>query len=501
MPSSDCFCRLLPISWFRWLTVAGAAGLLLTQWAIVSAQRTEVNAPTSAPPAPTLDAPAGSPEASERAPVELRRRAFLGTQLAPVTDETRKRQGLANGKGTEILKVFPNSTASAAKLREGDVIVGFGEFEIDSTAALLRRLAARQGGDEVQVEFFRDGKKQTRTLNLIEMPRESSDAYEVELGAVESTGGKLRTYVTRPKTEADQPPVRRPALMILPGIGQFTMEHLPGGDVAYHALIDDFARRGYVTLRVDKPGCGDSLGGPLADVDFETQLDGFRQGLQWLREQPDVDPERILLFGHSMGGVWAPLLAAEIPVRGIAVYGTIARTWIEYLLENNRRQFELAGVSAGDVDRQLMLEAQGLAFVYGEKLSPEETAAKNEHLAAWVESTFQEGKYFSGCHYKFFQQLADRALGEAWADFPGQVLSLWGEADFIAGSADHALIAEIVNRSHPGRAEYRILKGIDHNFNTAATPVESRSRFGQPGGRFNPQIVETLRAWSESLER
>jgi hypothetical protein len=43
-----------------------------------------------------------------------------------------------------------------------------------------------------------------------------------------------------------------------------------------------------------------------------------------------------------MGGVMAPLLASDVSVRGILVYGTITRTWFEYMLENTRRQMELA---------------------------------------------------------------------------------------------------------------------------------------------------------------
>ena len=45
----------------------------------------------------------------------------------------------------------------------------------------------------------------------------------------------------------------------------------------------------------------------------------------------------MFIFGHSMGGVFGPILASEIPIRGIAVYGTVAKTWTEYCLENWRR--------------------------------------------------------------------------------------------------------------------------------------------------------------------
>ena len=108
-----------------------------------------------------------------------------------------------------------------------------------------------------------------------------------------------------------------------------------------------------MTLRVDKPGCGDSEGGPARDVDFDTELDGYRQALKMLKARSDVDPDHVFIFGHSMGGVMAPLLAAEIPVQGMIVYGTIARTWSEYMLENIRRQMELADADPSAIDRDL----------------------------------------------------------------------------------------------------------------------------------------------------
>ena len=55
-------------------------------------------------------------------------------------------------------------------------------------------------------------------------------------------------------------------------------------------------------------------------------------GLNYSLKMPEIDSENIFLFGHSLGGVTAPLIAAEVPVRGIINYGSVATTWYEYLL-------------------------------------------------------------------------------------------------------------------------------------------------------------------------
>ena len=70
-------------------------------------------------------------------------------------------------------------------------------------------------------------------------------------------------------------------------------------------IAQDLARHGYVTLRVERPGCGDSEGGPLRDVDFDVELDGYLEALRALKQLDSVDADRVYLFGHSMGSYLA----------------------------------------------------------------------------------------------------------------------------------------------------------------------------------------------------
>jgi hypothetical protein len=313
---------------------------------------------------------------------------------------------------------------------------------------------------------------------------------------VDTKEGRLRTIVTKPNGGASG---KRPALFLIQGIGTFSIESIPGGFDGYSAIIDDFNARGFVTMRVDKPGCGDSEGRPLRDIDFDTQLEGFRAALKTLKADPDVDPARVLIFGHSMGGVWGPMIAESDPVRGIAVYGTVTKTWAEYMLANNRRQLALAGRTDAEIDETLRVQSDIEHYVYHQGLSPAEVGAKHPELKAVVDGTFQEGEYYSGCHYTFFRQLANKNVAAAWEKFPGRVLAAWGKSDFISAEDDHRLIAQIVNKQHPGHGEFVVLEGIDHVLNRAATPEESFAAHGKPGAAFNDLIVKTLREWSTKV--
>ncbi len=128
-----------------------------------------------------------------------------------------------------------------------------------------------------------------------------------------------------------------------------------------------------------------------------------------LKARGDVDAGRIFIFGHSMGRVMAPLLAAEVQIRGIIVYGTITRTLTEYLLENTRRQMELADSDPSAIDRDLRTSAALLTHLFTEKMAPKDIVAHYPHPRERLEQSVTEDNYFFDRNLTFFRQLADFA--------------------------------------------------------------------------------------------
>ena len=429
------------------------------------------------------------------APGGLKRRGMLGAQLGPLSKSAREKLRITGGAGVAVMAVLPNSAAEKGGLKSGDAITAVDGKAVDTPPALVNALQPHRAGDVVKLDVVSaDGSKATRDLTLLGPPLETSDRHEVEYGAVATKAGKLRTILTRPKDDR-----KHPALYLIPGIGTFTLDNGGPPFAPYRQMIADFAARDFVTLRVDKPGCGDSEGGPLRDMDFDTQLDGFRQGLKMLRAHPSVDPERIVIFGHSMGGVWGPLIAAESQVRGIAVYGTVSRTWTEYALENARRQLGLAGESAAAIDEKVRQEAAASYLLYAAGKSPAEIRKEHPELAAAMES-WEDDKYYSGLSVEFIRQLAAKNLGQAWASFDGHALAVWGKSDFVSAEFDHQLVARIVNDKTPGNGTFIAIPDSDHGMHRAATQEESY-RAGGAGSsvQFNPSFLTTFEQWAEKI--
>ncbi len=424
---------------------------------------------------------------------ELPRGGFFGTKVIPVSDELRERFKLEEGTGALIDEVIPGSTAEAAGFKAGDVLLALNGTKVAGPGALVQAIGGHKAGAELTIELRRGDDLRKEKVTLKARPYEKSDAYEIVYDEVASRAGRLRTIVTRPKGEG-----KHPALFLIQGIGLASIDNPVGALSSYKSIVDDFSRHGFVTLRVDKPGCGDSEGGPARDVDFDTELDGYRQALKMLKARGDVDADRVFIFGHSMGGVMAPLLAVDVPVRGIVVYGTITRTWTEYWLENLRRQMELADADPSAIDHDVRAEAALATYLYAEKKSPKEIIERYPHLRERIAQSITEDRYFFDRSLTFYRQLAEKNLGSAWESFGGHALAIWGKADFVSNEDDHALIARIVNRDHRGHGTSLAMDGIDHGFNRADSRRASfeRGQSRQPG-EFNPAILEIARAWAE----
>lgn len=118
-------------------------------------------------------------------------------------------------------------------------------------------------------------------------------------------GAALFAWCIRPDAPAGE---RVPAVVALHGWGSNASELLPGAEALRQA--------GFALLLIDARCHGLS-----GEAEF-TSMPRFAQDLEcaldWLQHQPDIDADRIVLIGHSVGAAAALLLASRRPdVRGV----------------------------------------------------------------------------------------------------------------------------------------------------------------------------------------
>ena len=133
-------------------------------------------------------------------------------------------------------------------------------------------------------------------------------------------------------------------------------------------LPEALARRGVSTLCVDQPGSGEAL--RLQNLPVDPHSESWAsKAVDWLEQQPDVDPRRIGMTGISLGGHFAPRAVAYEPrFASGAVWGA-NHNWREVQDKRAKREGEnpvphywahvMWAFGAGDMD-EFLEKSQGM---------------------------------------------------------------------------------------------------------------------------------------------
>ena len=432
--------------------------------------------------------PPAAATAAAEAPGSLPRRpAPLGVRLdADSTDRV------------VVSAVAPGGTAAAAGILAGDTLVAVAGRPVTRPEALRPLLRELRVGQSIAIDVLRQGAPVTLRLTLADR-REQVAGSTVSYRSVQTPKGyRLRSIVTVPDRPVRARAGRHPALLYLQGITCDSIDRPDRPDAADTRIVHALARQGFVTLRVDKPGLGDSEGPPCHEIGFAEELDGYRAAMNALAAMPEVDPTRIYLFGYSMGGLMAPYLARDGRVRGSIVYGTLARTWFEYQLENARRQSALAGKSPAEVSEDVLGQAKESSMILIEKKTLGDVWRRWPQLRQEPDGLMLSENHIATRSMKFFHELQELNLARAWQESSGAVLAIYGEYDWVTALQDHQLIADIVNARTPGAGSVLTLPQVDHGFTRHASLQDSVRAMGQ--GTWEAGLPDKMLAWIDSVE-
>ena len=413
---------------------------------------------------------------------ELRRSGFMGVQAAPVSDALRGQLKLPVG-GILVQALVEGGSAKAAGLQAGDVITAVGAHPVSDVTDFVATVAKLRAGDVASVHLRRGAQELSLDLGVKPRPFESSPDADVSYASVEVDGSLRRVIVTQPKQAG-----RHPAILYLTGIGCFSQESL-GLVTNESKLLYGLTRAGFVTLRVEKSGMGDSQGAPCLSptVDLQAEVRGYVAGLKALARYPSVDKDKMFLLGLSIGGIEAPLVAQQAPVRGLVVVNTVAKPFLEYLMDTRRRQLTLGRVADDEMERRLALNELCNHRLLIEKQSPDEVTKSRPECGDLIAYP---------APYTYMQQWASLNPAAEWKKVDAPVLVVYGESDYVSTIADDPYLAAMIDSFHPQHATLQAIPGMDHNLSRAADMQESLAH-DQAGAavEFNPAVLDTIQAW------
>jgi hypothetical protein len=334
--------------------------------------------------------------------------------------------------GARVFSVATDSTAAAADVRIGDVIEAIDGSPITSPQLVVDLMGRHKAGQSVKLDLRRDGNRRTIETILKPFPFEQMANATIHYGSVAALPDvRLRTILSIPSGPSD---TRHPAVLLIQGGGCGSIDSPFSPNIAQPGLMHTIGSQGFVTLRVEKSGVGDSQGPPCDSIGFKEELAGYQAALRSLRSNSSVNPDRIYLLGISLGGVFAPLLASETKVAGISVFGA-------------------------------------------SPVPPPSYPGRSE---------------------RFFQEFASVDVAGAWTKVATRVQVLHGEydSDPYVNRASHEAIAAIVNRSPGSSATFKELAGLDHCWSQHASLEASVDKCGQgqPSTALIDSILEFLKS-------
>lgn len=215
----------------------------------------------------------------------------------------------------------------------------------------------KQRGNEIPLTLAKIPVEQTRLpeLKRPQTPQPPFDYqaidFKIKLSEIDerfapdvTIAGTMTLPSSAEESEADGSSNRLPAVILITGSGpqdrdETIFEHKP-----FLVLADHLTKLGFAVIRFDERGVGESTGNfsQATSADFAADVEAI---FLWAQAQRMVDPEKIVLAGHSEGGLIAPLVAIRQPqIGGVIMLAGPGVDGGEIILNQTRKIAALAGV-------------------------------------------------------------------------------------------------------------------------------------------------------------
>ncbi|WP_284639718.1 alpha/beta hydrolase family protein [Paenibacillus silviterrae] len=122
-----------------------------------------------------------------------------------------------------------------------------------------------------------------------------------------------------------------------------------GVDRLFVKAAREFSRAGYMVLRFDYGGCGESTG-DYGSGGLDQLIDQTRYVIDYVYDLDCIDPQRIILLGHSLGGAVSILTAArDKRVKTLILWSAVAHPFTDIVNITSREVYDEA-IQHGSAD-------------------------------------------------------------------------------------------------------------------------------------------------------
>ncbi len=394
------------------------------------------------------------------------------------------------GPGVRIREIIEDSPMDKAGIKSGDLIISIDGLLLDKEETWVDVRYGMKADRQVDLAILRNGEAMNFQLRFNALPLEEHMGLETYYEHVTSRYGiRHRTIITKPNISGKQP-----AVILIGGLSCSSIEVHPGRDSNWAKTITGLVERsGMVVMRIEKAGVGDSEGN-CSESNFQMDLAGFRAALASLKSKPYVDPDKIVVYGSSMGSAIAPLLANEAGLAGVISDGTFFKTWFEHMLEIERRILQFQGNSEKEI--AIKLNNYFIPLYYGMLIQNQSYKEVVDLYPALGQYNYHGARHMYGRPVEYYQQLQRIDLAAEWEKIKVPVRILRGTNDWIMSAFDNHMIIDVLERNgHKDHILYEY-QGLDH-WNTIHESAKD-SFDGKPGV-WDEGTIDIIVNWAREI--
>ena len=306
---------------------------------------------------------------------------------------------------------------------------------------------------------------------------------------------KLAGTLTLPRGSAPFP-----AVLLITGSGAQDRDEALLGHKPFLVLADYLTRRGIAVLRVDDRGVGGTSGGSPNDTD-ENYVEDALAGVEFLKQQKEINAKQIGLIGHSEGGIIAPMAAAR--TQDVAFIVLMAGPGIQ-----GRKMLLMQSdlLLRAEMEKQLDSSAVVTDRLFKIALDEKDPAVARKLMMAEQDKVITEQKKRIEVLQNLFQAQSAMLL-TPWFRYilnydprptlmkvRVPVLAINGERDLqVPAKEDLAGIAEALKAGGNKNFKTVLLPGLNHLFQTSETGAPSE--YGQIEETIAPIALQTMGDW------
>lgn len=280
-----------------------------------------------------------------------------------------------------------------------------------------------------------------------------------------------------------------PAVVLVHGSGPTDMDESIGANKPFRDIAEALSAKGIAVLRYDKrtkiygKQLVKEIKGDLT-VEDETIQDAVLAA-DLLKKDDRIDPDKVYILGHSLGGMLAPRIDAEGGnFAGIIICAGSPRSLSDIITSQNE-----------DIIGQLgrLLQILAAKQITGLK-------TKLEAITGMSEEEAKRTKIFGNVYAWYFKEMAAHTAADYLYRTEKPVLILQGDKDFqVSKGKDFALFRQIC--ADKPNVRFKLYPGLNHLFmKSVYGRVKDYKKEYKVPQKVSPEVLDDIAQWISEVK-